>query len=113
MAITKIAHKPGLTSEQAMEAFKKHFEGKYKVEPWVRSGLAVAAPRRDFAIKKSTFSAVSVKLDQGEGDTKFVYTGYVPNAFARVLVGGLIALLLQNSLTGEVREFIESAPEFK
>jgi len=117
MAVTKIAYKPGLTAEQALEAFKKQFQGKYEVEPWVRPGLAVAAPKRDFVIKKNAFAGVSVKLEQGEGETKFVYTGYAPNQLAGTLVylggGVILSYLVWNSLTREVQSFIESAPEFK
>ncbi|TMB97327.1 MAG: hypothetical protein E6J42_07860 [Chloroflexi bacterium] len=115
MAVTKIAYKPDLTSEEAMQAFKKQFEGKYDVEP-ARPGLVVAG-RRDFVIKKNAFSGVNVKLEQGDGETKFVYTGYAPNQAAGVLVylggGVILSYLVWNSLTREVQSFIESAPEFK
>jgi len=120
MAVTKIAHKPGLTKEQAMEIFRKHFEGKYEVV--LTSGLQRA--RRDFWVKKNGFIGVAVRLEQTEGETKFTYGGNFPSILAMVLVFASLAILigiiawllcyfLWNGLTGEVRSFIESAPEFK
>ncbi len=117
MAVTKIAHKPDLTKEQAMEIFRRHFEGRYEVIPRVRPRLAIAAAWRDFVIIKSAFSGVSVKLEQGNDETKFVYNGYAPNQLARMLLalgaGMIVSFLIWNSLTREVQSFIESAPEFK
>ena len=46
-------------------------------------------------------------------DTKFVYTGIAPRLWARLLFTGLMSYFLWNGLTGEVRTFIENAPEFK
>jgi hypothetical protein len=119
MAVTKIAYKPELTSEQAMEIFRRRFEGKYEVLP--TSGLQRA--RRDFWVKKNAFIGVAVRIEQGQGETKFVYTGNFPSFWAMLLTFatlfiliGIIAwlgcYLLWNGLTGELRSFIESAPEF-
>ena len=117
MAVTKIPHKPDLTKDQAMEIFRKHFAGTYEVLPFTRPAYAVLAARRDFVIKKNAFAGVSVKLEQEEGETKFVYTGYAPNMLAGSLVyfgGGIVlSYLVWNSLTREVQSLIESAPEFK
>ncbi|MEX0682675.1 MAG: hypothetical protein WD904_04075 [Dehalococcoidia bacterium] len=66
MAVKTIAHKPNLTKEQAEEIFRKHFEGKYKVEDF--KGLF-----RDFMVVKNPFTGVALKLEQAEGETKFVY----------------------------------------
>jgi hypothetical protein len=106
MAVTTIAHKPDLTKEQVQEIFRKHFEGKYSVEK-------VSRPLRDFVVVKNPFVGVDVKLQQGGNETKFVYSGLAPHLLARLLLGGLIGFVFWRSLTNEVREFIESAPEFK
>jgi hypothetical protein len=110
MAVTTIAHKPDLTKEQARDIFQHHFEGKYKVEDW--KGASVGAPRH-FVLNKNPFVGVAVKLEQGSGETKFVYGGYAPKLWARLLFSGLLSFLLWNGPTNEVKEFIESAPEFK
>ena len=109
MAVTTIAHKPSLTKEQAQEIFRRQFEGKYKVEAW--KGAIVGG--RDFLIIKNPLVGVAVKLEQGQNETKFVYGGIAPKLWARVLFSGLASLLLWNGITGEVRDFIESADEFR
>jgi hypothetical protein len=53
-----------------------------------------------------------VKLDQTSSETKFVFGGLAPRWWARVLLGGLIAWLFWGGLTNEVRQFMETAPEF-
>jgi len=106
MAVKTIAHKPGLTKEQAQEIFAKQFEGKYKVEDF--KGLF-----RDFTVVKNPFTGVALKLEQSEGETKFVYSGLAPRWWARLLLGGLIGFLFWNRITNEVEAFIDSAPEFK
>jgi hypothetical protein len=106
MAVKEIAHKPALTKEQAEEIFRKHFEPRYKVEDF--KGLF-----RDFMVVKNPFAGVAVKLEQGEGTTKFVYGGLAPRIWARLLLGGLIGFLIWNGVTNEVEAFIDSAPEFK
>lgn len=123
MAVAKIAHKPGLTKEQAMEVFKKHFQGKYEVIPTTKSFGADEEARRtwmvlprDFIVQKNNFVGCGVQLQQTGNETKFVYAGYSPNVFARALTGaslGILSYLLWNGITGEVRSLIESAPEFK
>jgi hypothetical protein len=49
---------------------------------------------------------------QTPGEAKFVYTGYAPKLWARVLFTGLLSFLIWNGPTNEVKEFIEGAPEF-
>jgi hypothetical protein len=115
LAVSTIAYKPELTKEQAKEIFGRHFEGKYTVEDW--KGVLVGA-RRDFVLVKSAFVGVSVKLEQGRDQTKFVYVGYAPKLWARALTGlGLFAVvmnyLLWNGLTNEVKDFIETAAELR
>lgn len=106
MAVATIAHKPQLTKEQAQEIFAKHFAGKYKVHEF--KGLF-----RDFVVEKNPWVGVAVKLEQTDSETKFVYAGLAPKWWARVLLGGLIGVLLWNGITKEVKEFVETAPEFK
>jgi hypothetical protein len=105
MAVVTVAHKPELTKAQAQEIFAKHFAGKYTVEDF--RGLF-----RDFTVVKNPFVGVAVKLDQTSSETKFVYSGLAPRWWARVLLGGLIAWLFWGGLTNEVRQFMETAPEF-
>jgi hypothetical protein len=106
MAVKTIAHKPSLTKEQVQEIFAKHFTGKYSIEK-------THAMRRDFMVVKNAFVAVAVRLEQTGSETKLVYNGYTPRIWSRLLLGGLIGMLLWNSLTNEVEAFIDSAPEFK
>ena len=106
MAVATIAHKPELTKEQAQELFRRHFEGKRQVEDF--KGLF-----RDFMVVKNPFVGVAVKLEQGEGETKFVYGGLAPRLWARVLLGSLVGIFMWNGLTNEVKEYIETAPEFR
>jgi len=106
MAVATIAHKPELTKEQLEEIFRSHFAGKYTVEDF--KGFL-----RDFQVVKNPFVGVSVKLEQGGNDTKIVYSGFVPRLWARLFLGGLIGFLLWNGLTNEVKQLIETAPEFR
>ncbi len=108
MAVTTIAHKPDLTSEQVREIFRAHFEPKYKIEDWKNPIVS-----RDFVVVKNPLVGVAVKLEQGPAETKFVYAGVAPRIWARLLFSGLLSLFLWNGPTGEVRRFIEAAPEFK
>jgi hypothetical protein len=105
MAVITVAHKPELTKEQAQEIFAKHFAGKYKVEDF--RGLF-----RDFMVVKNPFVGVAIKLDQTGSETKFVYSGLAPRWWARLLLGGLIAWLFWGGLTNEVRQSMETAPDF-
>ncbi len=106
MAVTTIAHKPGLTREQAQELFRKHFEGRYQVEEF--KGFL-----RDFTVVKNPFVGVAVKLEQAGNETKFVYGGTAPRLWARLLLGTLIGMFMWNSLTNEVKQYLETAPEFR
>ncbi len=113
MAVMAIAHKPDLTIEQVQEIFRKRFEPKYSVE--ALKGVHGAMIRRNFMVVKNPFVAVSVRLEQSDRETKFVYNGAVPRWWARlfsvaVLIGSLINW---TGLTNEVAELIRTAPEFK
>ena len=108
MAVTAIAHKPGLTKEEVRATFAREFDGKYSVTDW--TGM----PRgmRDFMVVKSGLVAVTVKLEQSASETKIVYTGFTPKLWARALLGVVASMFLWNGLTNEVKQFIETAPEF-
>jgi hypothetical protein len=108
MAVRDIAHKPDLTTDQAREIFRKHFEpAGYTVDD-------VRGPFRDFMVVKNPWIGVALKLEQDADDnqTKFVYSGLAPRWWARALLGGLIGFLFWNGLTNEIEAFIDSAPEF-
>lgn len=109
MAVATIAYKPELTAAQAEDIFRRHFQGRYKVEAW----KGPITNRRDFIVIKNSFVGVSVKLEQGTNQTKFVYTGLAPKVWARLLFSGLLSLFLWNGLTNEVKQLIETAPEFR
>ncbi len=108
MAVTTIRHNPALTPEAVEEAFRRNFEGRYKIEK-LKGPMAI---RRDFLLVRNPFVGVSIKLDQSSSATKIVYSGIAPRLWARLLFTGLISFLIWNGPTSEVREYIESAPEF-
>jgi hypothetical protein len=105
MAKVTIAYKPELTKERAQEIFAEHFSDKYRVYRYTR-------PLRDFVIEKNAFVGVSVKLEQQSNQTRFVYNAFTPRWWAAAMFGVLIGPLLGRALTAEVREFMESAPQF-
>ena len=105
MAKVTIAHRPQLTKEEAQAVFARHFAGKYRVEPYTK-------PLRDFAVIKSSFVGVSVKLEQKADRTNFIFTAYSPSWWAAMLVGGVFSSVMGRGLMAEVRQFIETAPEF-
>ena len=106
MAKVTTAHRPQLTKEEAQEIFARHFAGKYRVERYAR-------PLRDFAVIKSSFVGVAVKLEQKPDGTAFIFNAYAPAWWAAMLVGMLASTLMGRGLTAEVRQFLETAPEFK
>ena len=108
MAVTAVVNKPNLTKQDAQAIFQKHFGEKYQVQEWKGPFGS-----RDFSVIKNPFVGVSVKLDQNPNETKFVYTGYAPKWWARAMLGAVIGVFLWNGLTNEVRQFLETAPEFR
>lgn len=112
MAVVTIKHHPELTSEKAMEIFKKGFAGKYEVYKWNRPGGV-----RDFVVKKSSLIGVAVKLKQEKDKTSFTFVDIVPSTLMSILVIGVLFALLSRSsmmaMVNEVKSFIENAPEFK
>ncbi|HEX5473596.1 MAG TPA: hypothetical protein VFX12_02955 [Vicinamibacterales bacterium] len=115
MAVETIGFNPGLTPERVREVFARHFDGRCRIEDW--HGVNIAGTRRDFVVVKNAFVGVSVRLEQGSSDTKFVYTGLAPRAWARAIASGVLGVLASylfwNGLTHEVRDLIETAPEFR
>lgn len=103
MAKVTVAHRPELTKERAMEIFAEEFGSRYRVAPF----------RGVFAIEKNAFVAVAVKLEQSSSETKFVYNAFTSRWWARMLLGVLIGPILGRALTAEVRQFIDTSPEFQ
>jgi hypothetical protein len=115
MAIKAIAHKPGLTKEDAQAIFVKHFADKYRVER-CDSPLSLKTKYRDFQVVKNPILGVALKLEQTPTETKFVYAAVPPRRSLRVLTLGMTGAYCQffgGSLIKEIEEFIDSAPEFK
>jgi hypothetical protein len=110
MGVMKIAHHPEMTWERAMEIFQKEFGDRYKVYSIKRTRPVLL---RDFVVQKNGFVGVSLRLEQTSDETRFVYSGFAPGVLARMLANGLIAYPLWNSITNEIKAFIERAPEFR
>ena len=110
MAVVKIAHRPNLTPERAMFAFERHFHQHYKVH---KSGVML----RDFVVRKNSWTGVGIKLQQEADGTSFVFTAMMPSVILNIFFGGVIAFLFLRpswkALEDDVREFIETAADFK
>lgn len=105
-----IGHHPELTPESVLEIFRNRFGQQYEV---YRTKLLGA----DFVIKKSGWTGVSVKLIQKADRTMLRFGGFAPSFTVRLLFMGAIPALIcyfvtWKKLQNEVREFIETAPEF-
>ncbi len=115
MAVASIAYNPKLTKGEAQSIFARHFEGKYAVEefkgPLIRVWELMVV--RDFMVVKNPFVGVALRLEQSRSETRFVYSGISPRFWPRMLVGAPLGFLFWNGLTKEVRQFIETAPEFQ
>ncbi len=110
MAIVRVAHRPNLTPERAMFAFERHFHREYKI---YKSGVLL----RDFVVRKNSWTGVGVQLKQADNETSFVFTAMMPSIILNILFGGLIAFLFLRpswrALENDVREFIETAADFR
>ena len=65
---------------------------------------------------KNPILGVALKLEQSPTETKFVYAAVPPRRLLRTLSLGVAGVYCQfwgGSLTREIEDFIESAPEFK
>lgn len=106
MAKITIAHKPGLTTDEARGIFSAHFSEKYRVTRY-------KGPFQDAVmIEKNPFVAVAIKIQQQRDQTQLVWNAVTPRWWARAMLGMLVGPLLGRNLTAEVRGFIESASEF-
>jgi hypothetical protein len=115
VAVLQIAHKPALTSDEAQEIFRRHFAGKYSVQP-CEGLLSLKAKYRDFQVVKNPVIGVALKLQQSESETSFVYAAVPPNRWVRSIsfgFAGIACMLWGGSLTREVETFIKAAPEFQ
>ncbi|MBI3742893.1 MAG: hypothetical protein HY261_01210 [Chloroflexi bacterium] len=110
MATVTVGKHPEFDGMKAMELFRKKFDGKYRVG---KAGIL----GRDFAVNKSGWTGVTVKVKQDAVGTTFVFTGYIPSILNRVLFGGLIAsIFLRGSwkaMENEIATFVQNAPELK
>jgi hypothetical protein len=114
MDVRKIAHKPELTSDEAQAVFARHFAGRYEVEP-CESPMSSTTKYQDFQVVKNPFLAVALKLEQAPAETRFVYAAVPPRRWIQTLslgTAGIYCLVFGKSVTREVENFIESAPEF-
>ncbi len=105
--VVTIGHHPELTVDRAIDTFERRFGANYKIIRTPRR------PLRDFQIEKSSWVAISVGLKQEPDKTSFVISGFTPSWWRGLLIAGVLTLFLYNSMTNEVRLFIEQAPEFK
>jgi RNA polymerase subunit RPABC4/transcription elongation factor Spt4 len=86
MANVKIPCQPELTAAQAMTIFAERFRGKYKVSEDRQT-------KRQFVVKKSRTTAVSIRLQQEPEATKFIVTGCKSSPLPWI-IGGLVALAI-------------------
>lgn len=118
MAVITISHHPELTTEDIVAIFQKRFEDKYQIMPTPRH------PRCDLIVKRSAWTGIWVRLEQGRDKTKLVFYGNAPSAWARLilLVSIFPSILLSflfwhlfvwKGITDEVRDLIETAEEFR
>ncbi len=110
MATVTVGKHPEIDAKKAMELFSKKFEGKYKIK---KAGMV----GRDFAVVKSGWTGVTVKVKQEDKGTTFVFTGYIPSMLNRMLFGGLIAMLILRgswkSMEKDIEGFLQGATELK
>ena len=104
--IVHVRHNPELTVDSCINIFDGQFGNRYKI---VRTPRML---RRDFQIEKNPWVCVGVHLQQEPNQTSFVFSGFTPSFWRRILVSGLLSLLFYNGLTNEVKRFIKQAPEF-
>lgn len=106
MAVVTIGYHPELTEEQAFRVLERHFGEKYEV--YEREGCIV--------IKRSSFAAADVRVEQEPDKTKFLVDMRAASLWAALLIGssvGLLPTLVWGGLEREVTSFIRDAPEFK
>jgi hypothetical protein len=109
MAIISIGHKPTLSIDEAREIFARGMEGRYRiVTSEVRS--------RHFIVQKDGWRGVGVKLQQRDGETRFVFTGMISNFWLQFFFGGMFSYpLLRGSwkdMEADVARYIADEPAF-
>jgi hypothetical protein len=102
----QIRHQPDLTKERFLEILQKQFQGKYEV-------YHTKVIDRDVCIKQSSMSGVFLKLKQKDDRTEIVYNRNAPSAVWRGLLGIWPYLFAGRPLEREVKQYLESAQEFK
>jgi hypothetical protein len=120
MPQVKARHNPELTAEQAMQIFRIHFSGRYKIH-W--SGVSRSA----FLIRRSAWTGVRTRLIHKKSEIYFQLSEDVPSTglrvlgFLMVLIPALWPVLLvlyiwakrsTKPLLNEVSQFITTEPEF-
>lgn len=106
-----LPYKPEMSKQKVLEIFKNHFNGTYEVYESRLIGT-------DFVVKKSAWTGVSVRLVQKKDKTMLVFGAFAPSAAVRVLFMGLIPIIIcyatvWRKIQNEVKEFIETAPDFQ
>jgi uncharacterized protein YjbI with pentapeptide repeats len=118
MAIVEIAHNPELTHQDVQRIFREHFKFPYKVmvPGWVRRIF----PPRNFAVSKTEWTSVGIRLKQQELKTSIIFTALPPPAGIHSFIYNLIPLLSwiilrpgRKELEKEVKVFIENAVAFQ
>jgi hypothetical protein len=118
MAEVTVAHHPELTPEGATEVFRTHFAGKYEVCKAGPTTWLVTARPRHFVVKKSVWTRVGVKLQQGKENTTFVFTPFMQMpiinwTILHDMIRGMFLKSRWEEMEEEIGSFIESAEEFK
>lgn len=105
-----VAHRPELTLDRALGAFRDEFGDRYEVREARLLGI------RRITVNKTSWVGVTVDLRHTRDRTIFSYRGYIPSTVYNLLLGGFIAMMILRSrwreLENEVRAFIEAAPAF-
>ena len=118
MAIVEIAHNPELTHQDVQRIFREHFKFPYKVmvPGWVRRIF----PPRNFAVSKTEWTSVGIRLKQQELKTSINFTALPPPAGMHSFIYNLIPLLSwiilrpgRKELEKEVKVFIENSVAFQ
>ena len=111
MPVVTVAHRPDLSVERAVEIFSSHFASKYRVYKTRR-------PLLHFVVQKSDWTAVGVRLRQGDNVTRFGFGAFLPSFFLSFLLIGIVTYFILyfaswRHIEREVESFILNEPEFK
>jgi hypothetical protein len=106
-----VAHNPGLTPDAAMKMFHILLEDRYSINKVSDNAGS------HFAVQKSPFTGVLVRLRQQEDKTSFAINGSWPSRTGLVLSLGPISWLWLRpgwkEMEEDVASFVENAPIFK